>query len=97
MTIDKEGCSKKISNRVYEVRQTINKLKSFPWSNNVRKQVKYRLYGKIQRILFYEAETWKTTQRDKQRLEAVQIDFLRTIFKASRLDWIKFQIKGLKK
>lgn len=77
--ISKEGYSKKeILARIWQAKQAIQKLNSLLWSKGIRRQIKIRIYDTIvQSILLYASETWEITKRDEQRLNALQMDFLR--------------------
>jgi hypothetical protein len=87
VTISDEGSSKKeLSNRIGQAKQAIKKLNSILWTNNIKKQTKERIYEAIvESILLYRSEVWEITKRDKQRLEAVEMDFMRRSCRVSRL------------
>lgn len=87
VTISGEGSSKKeLSNRIGQAKQAIKKLNSILWTNNIKKQTKERIYEAIvESILLYRSEVWEITKRDKQRLEAVEMDFMRRSCRVSRL------------
>nr|CAH7720024.1 unnamed protein product [Callosobruchus chinensis] len=54
------------------------------------KQNLLRIYQSIvQSILLYGSEVWETTKRDRQRLEATEMDYLRSSCGVSRLEKIK--------
>ena len=77
--ITTEGNSRKeITNRIGQARQATQKLNSVLWSKSARKNTKVWLYNTVvQSILMYGSETWEMTKRDQQRINAVEMDFLR--------------------
>lgn len=87
VTISNEGTSKKeINIRKIKAQQAVNKLNSVLWSKQITKQTKLRIYGAIvESIMLYGAETWEITKRERQRLEAVEMDYLRRSCGVSRL------------
>ena len=49
-----------------------------------------RLYNTVvQSILMYGSETWEMTKRDQQRINAVEMDFLRRSCRVSRVDRVR--------
>lgn len=78
--IFKEGDSKKeILARIVQAKQAIQKLNLLLWSKDIQRQIKIRIYDTIvQSILLYASEIWEIAKRDEQRLNAVQMDFLRS-------------------
>jgi hypothetical protein len=90
VTISDEGSSKKeLSNRTGQAKQAISKLNSILWANNIKKQTKKRIYKTVvESILLHGSEAWEITKRDKQRLEAVEMDFTRRSCRVSRLQRI---------
>jgi hypothetical protein len=79
VTISGEGSNEKeLSCRVGQAKLAINKLNSILWANNIKKQTKKRIYETIVKsILLYGSEVWGITKRDKESLEAVEMDFVR--------------------
>jgi hypothetical protein len=90
VTISGEGSSKKeLSNRIGQAKQEINKLNSILWANNIKKQTRKRIYKTVvESLLLYGSEVWEITKRDKQRLEAVEMNFMRRSCRVSRLQRI---------
>jgi hypothetical protein len=89
--ITSEGNSKKeITNRIGQARQATQRLNSMLWSKNVKIGTKVRVYNSIvQSILIYGSETWEISKRDCQRLNAVEMDFLRRSSRISRMDRVR--------
>lgn len=73
-----------------QARQAIQKLNSLLWSRSVGRTTKKIIYETIvQSILLYGAETWEITQRDREELLAVEMDFLRRRCRVSRLEHVR--------
>lgn len=79
-----------ITNRIGHARRATQKLNSLLWSGSIRDATKVRMYKTIvQSILIYGSETWEMTNRDKQRISAVEMDFLRRSSRVSRLERVR--------
>lgn len=79
-----------INNRIIQGKQAIQKLNSIWWSEQIKKPTKKRIYKSIvQSIVTYGSETWEITQRNKERLLAVEMDALRRSCRVSRLQHIR--------
>lgn len=89
--ITEEGnCQKEIRNRIIQTKQVTQKLNSLLWSNELRIQTKKRIYNTmVKSILTYGSETWEVTKRNKDRLLATEMDFLRRSCGVSRLQHIR--------
>lgn len=89
--IASESNSKKeITSRIGQARQATQTLNSILWSKYIKNETKIRIYHSIvQSILLYGSDTWELTKRDKQRINAVEMDFLRRSCRVSRMDRIR--------
>jgi hypothetical protein len=60
------------------------------WSKDIRKERKLNIYNAlIKSSLLYGSETWRLTENNKRRVEATEMDGLRTSSKISRKDGIR--------
>lgn len=89
--ISSEGNSKmEITSRIGQARQATRTLNSLLWSKNLRNRTKTRIYGSIiESILLYGSETWEMTKGEKQKINSVEMDFLRRGCRVSKLDHIR--------
>jgi len=87
VNIDEGGSSaSEISQRMVKGTQAISKLNSILWSENIKRNTKIRVFESIVKsIMLYGAETWELTQRNRQRLKAVEMDYMRRSCRVSRL------------
>lgn len=80
---------KEIKKRVTQARRTIGCLNNILWSKEIGKHRKYNIYNTmIKSSLLYGAETWRLTETNKRRLEAVEMDVFRRSLGISRRDRI---------
>ena len=71
-------------------RKCIACLNGILWSKDIRKERKLNIYNAlIKSSLLYGSETWKLTENNKRRVEATEMDVLRTSSRISRKERIK--------
>ncbi|XP_044744708.1 uncharacterized protein LOC123306668 [Coccinella septempunctata] len=79
---------KEIKKRI--TRKTIGCLNGIFWSQQIGKQRKYNIYETIIKSgLLYGAETWRITERNRRKLEAVEMDVFRRSLGISRGDRVR--------
>lgn len=91
VTLSSKGSSKDdINNKVGQGKQTIKQLNSILWNNNITSRTKHIIFHSIvESIMTYDAELWEFTQRQRERLLVVEIDFWRRSSGFSRLDYVR--------
>lgn len=89
--INQEGsCEDDIRHRINLGKASIQVLNALLWSSKFRWQTKMKIYKTIiEPITTYGAESWSITERNRKKIEAVEMDFLRRSLKVSRLEHIK--------
>lgn len=82
-----------VQSRISQGRIAIQKLNSILWSKNITMKTKTNIYQAIvEPITTYGAECWQLTDRNKEKLKAVEMDFLRRACRVSRLDHVRNDI-----
>lgn len=82
-----------IEYRIRQGKTVIQQLNGLLWSTKLRFETKKLLYNCIvEPITTYGAETWNLTQRKKQRLKTVEMDFFRRSCRISRLEHIPNEV-----
>jgi len=81
---------KEIRSRVIQARKCIACLNGILWSEDIRKERILNIYNTlIKNSLLYGSETWRLTENNKRRVEATEMDALRTSSRISRKERIK--------
>ena len=91
VTFDSTGKDdKEINKRITQARRTIGCLNGIFWSEEIGKHRKFNIYDSlIKSSLLYGAETWRITEYNKRRLEAVEMDVFRRTLGISRREHIR--------
>lgn len=79
VTIDKTGRDEKeIRERITQGRRALKRLNSIWWNKNITKNRKLNIYDvMVKSLVLYGGENWRWTERDKDRLNALEMDVLR--------------------
>lgn len=81
---------KEINKRITQARRIIGCLNGIFWSKEIGKHRKYNIYETlIKSSLLYGSETWRITENNKRRLEAVEMDVFRRSLGISRRQRIR--------
>ena len=79
------GCDEDITNRLGKAKGQFRRLKNIWSSSKLSILTKVRLFNSlVMSVLTYGSETWKTTERDKKKLDTFQNRCLRQII---RIRW----------
>lgn len=86
-----EGTTKKdIEHRIQQGKKVTQALNSLLWSKNMRVVTKIKIFEAIvEPILTYGAECWQMSISDKEKIDVVEMDFLRRACRISRLDRVR--------
>lgn len=89
--VSKEGtCEKDIKSKTVNGRIVLQKLNSLLWSSKMKINTKINIYKSIVLpITTYSSECWQVSDRNRQKLEAVEMDFLRRACRISRLEHVR--------
>ncbi|XP_030759306.1 uncharacterized protein LOC115884770 [Sitophilus oryzae] len=81
---------KDIKKRISQARRTIGCLNGVFWSNEAGKKRKINIYQTlVKSSLLYGAETWRITEANRKKLEAVEMDAYRRTLGISRRDRVR--------
>lgn len=79
-----------INIRVTQARKAIKCLNGILWNKNISKKRKFNIYEAIiKSILTYGAETWRLTEKNKRKIEAVEMDAIRRSMRISRKERVR--------
>nr|CAI5853376.1 unnamed protein product [Callosobruchus analis] len=89
--LNKQGNSEdEIKERINKGRKVTGALNSLLWDKGIKKQTKNRLYKSlVESVMLYGAEVWDVSKRNKEKLMATEIDFLRRSCGKSRLERVR--------
>ncbi|XP_072392161.1 uncharacterized protein [Diabrotica undecimpunctata] len=77
-----------IKKRVTQARRTIGCLNEIRWSSEIGIKRKYNIYKTlIKSSLVYGAETWRITENNRKKLEAVEMDMFKRTLGISRKEF----------
>ena len=86
----KGNSEQEITERITNARKVISQLNTLLWSETLSLRTKRMMNNAILRsVLMYGAEAWELTKRNKDRLNAVEMDFLRRSCRVSRIEHIR--------
>ena len=78
----KGGCDEDISNRLCKAKAQFRRLRKIWSSSSFSVQTKVKLFNSlVMSVLTYGSETWKTTERDKKKLDTFQNRCLRQLLR----------------
>ena len=78
----KGGCDEDISNRLCKAKAQFRRLRKIWSSSSFSIQTKVKLFNSlVMSVLTYGSETWKTTERDKKKLDTFQNRCLRQLLR----------------
>lgn len=79
-----------IRERITKGRKAIGALNSLLWEKEIRRETKKRIYKSIvESVMIYGAEVWDVSKKNKQKLLATEMDFLRRSCRKSRLERVR--------
>ena len=68
-----------------QARKCVASLNGILWGKDIRKERKLNIYNSlIKSSLLYGSETWRLTENNKRRVEAIEMDALRRSSRISR-------------
>jgi len=60
------------------------------WNNNIRQEVKRRLFHcVVENIVLYGAEMWPQTQKIRDKIRTVEMDYMRRCLQLTRKDRVR--------
>ncbi|XP_012228171.2 uncharacterized protein [Linepithema humile] len=91
VTFDRTATNnREIQARTTQARRIIGCINEILWSSEISKQRKYNVYNtSVKSSLLYGAETWRITEQNKRKLEAVEMDAIKRSLRISRKDRIQ--------
>lgn len=82
-------CDREIQHRATKGRTAISKLNAILWSPKIGWKVKLMMYKSIiEPITTYGSESWELTQKNKEKLKAIEMDHLRRSLRISRREHV---------
>lgn len=85
-------CQKDIDSKIALGKQATKILHGLLWSKNISKVVKKMMFqGIVENIMLYGAEMWPITQKTRDRIRTVELDFMRRSLQLTRQDRVKTQ------
>lgn len=94
VTFDSTGTDvKEIEKRIVQAKKVIGCLNGILWSKEITKKRKYNIYETmIKSTLLYGAETWRVSEKQKKKLETVEMEAMRRSLCISRRDRIRNEV-----
>lgn len=91
VTFDKTGTDdKEITSRIIQAKRAIRCLNNILWSTQISNKRKFNIYETmIKSSLLYDAETWRLTEKNKNKIEVVEMDAIRRSLRISRREHIR--------
>jgi Reverse transcriptase (RNA-dependent DNA polymerase) len=87
---EKGNTDKDIQNRLTQGRRSIQMLNPLLWSPKITLKTKTRIYQTIvEPIMTYGSECWQMNNKDRTKLQAVEMDYLRRSCRISRMEHIR--------
>lgn len=82
--------AKDIQHRVAQGRRCTQTLNSLLWSAKIKMKTKLMIYKAIvEPVLTYGAESWQITSKERNKIQAVEMDYLRRSCRVSKLQHIR--------
>ena len=79
-----------VKDRITKGKQVVGTLNSVLWEKNIRPETKKKIYNTILKpVVIYGSEVWQLTQKIKNNLLAVEMDFWRRSARKSRVEHVK--------
>ena len=83
-------CQKDIDSKIALGRQATRVLHGLIWNKNISKEVKKMMFHSlVENIMLYGAEMWPVTQKTRDRIRTVELDYMRRCLQLTREDRIR--------